>query len=159
MLKAVVPPLMLTSTMAPALPEDWSQARKVTEAVVPLMPSGTKRRRSVERSSRADVSLTAPTADQLVPPSSEYCHVPVLLFKAVRPIPCGSPALASVTMPLMIVETRSPLLLVWSSVIVVKLLAPLSTGALFGLLLLVEDISATAPRAQLWAFPKVQVIV
>jgi len=38
---AVVPPAVVVSTVAPALPEVWSQARTVRVAVSPLLPSGT----------------------------------------------------------------------------------------------------------------------
>ena len=57
-LKAVVPPLAVASAFVPVVPLVWSQARKVTEPVVPFCPSGTNRRRSTERSSSAFVVPT-----------------------------------------------------------------------------------------------------
>src|SRR5258707_919521 len=66
-LKALVPPLPQVSTLVPAAPLVWSQARKVTEALVPFWPLGTKRSLSVERSSRAELLETEPTAVQVLP--------------------------------------------------------------------------------------------
>src|SRR5439155_458797 len=66
-LKGVVPPLALASTLLPAVPAVWSQAEKVRLAVVPFWPSGTNRRLSLERKSRAELLLTVPTAVQVLP--------------------------------------------------------------------------------------------
>src|ERR1043165_4932064 len=111
-LNAVVPPLVVVSTLLPWVPEDWSQARKVTDADVLFWPSGTKRNLSVERKSKALLLATAPTLVQVVPASVEYCHVPVLLFKLVRAMPLTAPLSTSETWPLMSVDTRSPLFVV-----------------------------------------------
>ena len=140
-LKAVAPPLVVVSTLVPCVPLVRSQAQKVSEAVVPFWPSGTKRSSSVERSRRAESVETAPTAFQVVPPSIEYCQVPVLLTRPVTAIPFTAPVSTSVTLPAISVETRSPLLVVWSSVIVVKLLAPVSTGASFTLVTVIEAVA------------------
>ena len=86
-LKAVVPPFVLTSTLVPALPLVWSQARNVTLAESAFCASGTKRSLSVARSSRADVSETVPTANQLLPPLVEYCQVPLPLVRPVTAMP------------------------------------------------------------------------
>ena len=66
-LKAVVPPLVVVSTLLPTEPLVWSQAQKVTLAAVAFWPSGTSRSLSVERSKRALVVLTLPTPVQVVP--------------------------------------------------------------------------------------------
>src|SRR5438874_8665608 len=66
-LKGADPPLAEALPVPPAEPLVWSQAWKVTEAVVPLAPSGTNRRRSVERSNRAALVETAPTLAQVPP--------------------------------------------------------------------------------------------
>ena len=73
--------------------------------------------------------LTVPTPVQVVPPSVEYCQVPVPLVNPVTAIPLTAPLSTSVTFPEISVETRSPLFVVWSSLMVVKLLAPDRTGA------------------------------
>src|SRR5208282_4894625 len=98
-LKAVEPPLIVVSTLAPAVPEDWSHARNATEAVGPFRIPGTKRNMSVARNSNAELSETDPTAFQVVPPLSEYCQRPVLLLSPVTAIPCGALWSASVTLP------------------------------------------------------------
>src|SRR5436305_1242541 len=72
-LKAVVAPVVETSTLFPAEPLVWSQAQKVTEPVVAFWPSGTNRSLSVERQNKTDVLLTAPTLAQVLPLSVEYC--------------------------------------------------------------------------------------
>ncbi len=76
------------------------------------------------------MGATAPTAVQFVS-SVEYCQVPVLLFNPVTAMPLKAPGSGSLTMPAIKAETRLPLLFAWSSLIVVKLLAPASTGAVF----------------------------
>src|SRR5258707_992358 len=111
-LMAVVPPLVVVSTCVPAVPLVWSQAQNVTLPVVPLAPSGTNRSLSLERNSKADELLTAPTPVQVVPASVEYCHVPVLLFKPVTAIPLTAPESTSETLAEIKVETRSPPLVV-----------------------------------------------
>src|SRR5438445_427328 len=82
-LKAVVPPLVVVSTLVPCEPEVWSQAQNVTLAVVPLAPSETNRNLSLDRKSRAEDVLTEPTPVQVLPASVEYCQVPVLLTRPV----------------------------------------------------------------------------
>src|SRR5260370_696262 len=96
-LKAVVPPLVVVSTCVPAVPLVWSQAQNVTLPVVPFWPSGTNRSLSVERKSKADELLTAPTPVQVVPASVEYCHVPVLLTSPVTAMPLTAPLSTSLT--------------------------------------------------------------
>ena len=73
--------------------------------------------------------LTAPTAVQVVPLLTEYCHVPVPATRLVTAMPCTAPESESVIWPAINVDTRSPALVVWSSLIVVKFTAPASTGA------------------------------
>src|SRR5947208_247051 len=111
-LKALVPPLLEVSTLLPAVPLVWSQARKVTEADVPFCPSGTKRSLSVERSSSAALLDTEPTAFQVLPALVEYCQTPVPLLKPVTALPSRRSADLSLILPLISVDTRSPLLLV-----------------------------------------------
>src|SRR5262249_45073988 len=96
-LKAVVVPLVVVSTLLPSVPLVWSQAQNVTLPVVPFWPSGTKRNLSLERKSNADELLTAPTLVQVVPASIEYCQVPVPLVKLVTAIPFTAPLSTSVT--------------------------------------------------------------
>src|SRR5262245_53654909 len=120
---------MDTSVLVPVVPVVWSQAQNVTEPLVAFWLSGMRRRRSVDRSRRAELVLTEPTAVQVLPLSVEYCQVPVPLERSVTAMPFTAPASTSLTCPEMSVETRSPLLVVWSSLMVVKLLAPDSTGA------------------------------
>src|SRR5256714_571125 len=146
-LKAVVPLLTVVSTFVPCVPLVWSQAQNVTLAVVPLAPSGTKRSLSLERNSKADELLTAPTPVQVVPASVEYCHVPLLLTRLVTAIPLTAPLSTSVTFPEINVETRSPELVVWSSLIVVKLLAPERTGASFTLVTVIFDVAVAVLKA------------
>ena len=138
-LKAVLPPVVLTSTVLPAEPVLWSHARKARVPSAPFIASGRKRTRSAARSSRAEVSATAPTVAQVVPLSSEYCQVPlpVVTVAPVTAIPSSAPASTSVMRsppPLaMISTTVLPVLVVWSSVIVVSVIEPAvsSTGASF----------------------------
>ena len=107
----------------------------MTLAASAFCASGTKRNLSVARSSRAEASETVPTAFQLVPPLIEYCQVPLPLVSAVTAMPSTAPASTSVMRSppalAMIAETRSPPLVVWSSVMVVSVMAPLlsSSGA------------------------------
>src|SRR5438552_3995256 len=98
-LKAVVPPLVVVSTFVPVEPAVWSQAQNVTLAVVPLLPSGTNRSLSLERKSRAEELVTAPTPVQVVPASVEYCQVPVLLVRPVTAMPLTAPVSTSDTLP------------------------------------------------------------
>ena len=86
-LYAVVPPLVETSTFVPAESFVWSQARNVTLPVVAFCPSGMNRSLSLDRNNSAELSLTAPTAVQLLPLSVEYCHVPVPLLPPNPPVP------------------------------------------------------------------------
>ena len=138
-LKAVLPPVVLTSTVLPAEPVLWSQARKARLPSAPFIASGTKRTRSAARSSRAEVSATAPTLAQVVPLSSEYCQVPlpVVTEAPVTAIPSTAPASTSVMRSppalAMISATVLPVLVVWSSVMAVSVISPLlsSTGASF----------------------------
>ena len=58
--------------------------------------SGGNRTRSMSRSSRALLVATGPMSDQPVPPSVEYCQVPLVLSMAVIAIPSRAPGLASV---------------------------------------------------------------
>ena len=58
---AVVPPFVDASTLVPCVPLARSHARNVNEPRVRVLPSGTKRSRSVSRSSSALLSATAPT--------------------------------------------------------------------------------------------------
>ena len=80
-------PLVEVSANAPAEPLVRSHARNVKLALSAFKPSGTKRTRSVSRKSRAELSDTTPTSSQLVPPSIEYCHVPLPLDRLVMAIP------------------------------------------------------------------------
>ena len=84
---------------------------------------------SVDRSSSDEVLVTAPTAFQVEPLSVEYCQVPLLLTSEVTAIPLTAPVSTSAILVAIKVETKSPLLEVLSSVMVVKLLAPESVGA------------------------------
>src|SRR5947209_18339609 len=111
-LKAVVPPLTLVSTFEPALPLVWSQAQKVTLAVVPFWPSGMKLGRAVGRGKRSEELLTLPTLFQVLPPSVEYCQAPVLLLMLVTAMPCTAPLSTSVIFPETKVATESPVLFV-----------------------------------------------
>ena len=99
---------------------------------------------------------TVPTRFQLVPPSVEYCQVPLPLVRPVTAMPSTAPKSLSVMRSppalAMIVETRSPPLVVWSSVMVDSDGAPLlsSTGASFTavtvmLLLAVAALKAVEP--------------
>jgi len=101
--KAVLPPLLETSAVpwtAPllAVPLVWSQPRRLRVAVPPLKPSGLKRTRSPALSSKAAAALGEPMSNQLVPPSVEYCHLPVAppLLAPVMAIPCREPVSTSV---------------------------------------------------------------
>ena len=95
-LKAVVPPLLRTLTLAPADPVVWSQALNLKLAIVPFSESGTNRRRSVSRSSTAAEVETVPTDVHDLPPSSEYCQIPFPLFRDVMAMPAASRLFASV---------------------------------------------------------------
>src|ERR1043165_4078085 len=88
-----------------------------------------KRSTSEDRSNRALLEATGPTLIQVLPESVEYCHVPVLLLRLLTPMPLMAALSTSLSWPLMRLETKSPLFVVWSSIIVVKLLAPFSVGA------------------------------
>jgi hypothetical protein len=67
---------------------------------------------STERNNRAELFATTPTAVHVVPPSIEYCHVPVLLTTPVTAIPLRDPESTSDFRPASYVETRSPLFVV-----------------------------------------------
>ena len=94
----------------------WSQALKVKLAVVPWMPSGTKRTRSLLRSSSAETVETVPTSCQLAPLSRLYCQVPRPAFRSVMAMPCSAPLSTSLTLPVMRLETAWPTLLMSVSV-------------------------------------------
>ena len=100
--KAVVPPLVVVSTLLPAVPDVWSQARNVMAfATDPLkLGLGWKYSRVLPSaaSSNADVSDTAPTAVQLEPPLVEYHQVPLVAAVPVNARPVDAPASASVTL-------------------------------------------------------------
>jgi hypothetical protein len=93
------------------------------------------------------VLLTVPTPFQVLPSSIEYCHVPVPLFRLVTAIPFTAPVSTSVTLLEINVETRFPVLVVWSSVIAVKLLAPVSTGASLTLVTVIFEVAVTILKA------------
>ena len=120
--KAVLPPLTEVSTLLPAVPLTWSQARNDSVALVAFCASGTKRSRSVPRNSNADVSLTTPSAFQVLPLLLEYSQVPLPLVSAITAMPCSAPASASLMPPPRMAATDCPPLLVWFS------LMPLNTG-------------------------------
>ena len=86
-------------------------------------------------------------ANQVVPASVEYCHVPVLLTSPVTATPLTAPLSKSVTWPAINVETRSPLLVAWSSLIVAKLLAPDRTGASLTLVTVMFEVAAAVLKA------------
>src|SRR5262249_9133003 len=119
-LNAVVLPAVVVSTFVPAVPVVWSQAQNVTQAVVRFWPSCTHRSLSVEPSNSAELALTGPTPVQVLPPSSEYCHVPVLDTRPVTVFLVVAPLPRSLLFPYTTLFRSSPLLVVWSSVIVVK---------------------------------------
>src|SRR6478609_2364432 len=78
--------------------------------------------------SRAVLTVGLPKAVQFVPPLVVYCHVPLVLSTAVTAIP--STALSgSLAFPEISAETSVPLLVVGSSLIVVRLFAPERVGA------------------------------
>jgi hypothetical protein len=76
---------------------------------------------------------TAPIGVQLEPPLVLYCHTPFESSMAVTAIPATAPASASVTWPAMRAETSDPVFEASAmlALIVVRLLAPLRTGARF----------------------------
>ncbi len=80
-LNAVVP----VETFEPAVPDVWSQARNVTDALVGLL--GTKRRRSCARSNSAALGDTAPTGLHVLPASVENSHDPPTVVRLVTAIP------------------------------------------------------------------------
>ena len=65
--------------------------------------------------------MTVPTGDQVLPLSPETCQVPLLPVTPVTAIPCTALLSTSLIELPTIAETRSPLLPVSSSVMVVKL--------------------------------------
>ena len=99
---AVVPPFVVVSTLLPAVPNVWSQARNVIAfATGPLkFALGWKYSRvfASAASRSADPSETAPTAAQLEPPLVEYHHVPFAVAVAVRARPVNAPESGSVTL-------------------------------------------------------------
>ena len=68
-------------------------------ALSAFSPSGTKRMKSVERSSRALLLATAPTLSHEAPPSSEYCQVPLPDDRVVMAMPSAAPLSTSDTEP------------------------------------------------------------
>ena len=111
LLKALTPPFTLTSTSVSALPLLRSQARRVRPATLPCQSvAGTKRTRvsASAASSRADASERTPSADQLDPPSTEYCHVPRLSSTPTTAMPASAPGSGSVTRPDSSAETSVP---------------------------------------------------
>ena len=97
---------------------------------MPFWALGTSRSKSVDLSNNELAALTAPTAVHVVPLLIEYCHVPVPATTVVTAMPCTAPASLSVICPLISVEIKSPVLVILSSFMVVKLLALVRTGAL-----------------------------
>ena len=75
---------------------------------------------SLERSSNVEVSLTAPTTLHVLPPSIEYCQVPVPFAVALIAMPCTAPVSTSLMVDPTMDETSCPLFEVWSSVRVVN---------------------------------------
>ena len=133
-LNAVFAPLLLVSAVAPVRPVLRSQARKVRPpATVPFqLALGTKRTEVLASaaSRRAEPSLTAPNASQLLPPSRVYCQAPLRLSTAVTAMPVWGPSTSvTCTGPPISADTSVPGLPDASSRIVVRLLAPASTGA------------------------------
>ena len=94
-LNAVAAPFDAVVTLVPVLPLVWSQARNVTDAVVPFCALGTSRNKSVDLRSKALALLTAPTAVHVVPPLIEYCQVPVPATTVVTAMPCKAPGSVS----------------------------------------------------------------
>ena len=88
---------------------------------------------SLASSSSAVLLLTAPTAVHVVPPSIEYCQLPLVEVRPVIAIPFTAPASTSLMLAPMNDETVCPgslTLLVWSSVIAVSVgLIGVNTGA------------------------------
>src|SRR5438105_1761350 len=74
------PEFALTSSVPPAVPAVWSQARYVRVACPLNSGLGTKRNRvcASDLSNRAAAMEGVPNDSQLVPPLSEYCHWPEL---------------------------------------------------------------------------------
>ena len=137
-LNALLPPFDAVLTFVPCVPVVLSQARKVMLADVPAAALGTNRTRSVLRSRSADALVTVPMVNQLAPAVMEYSQLPLPLASDVMAMPSGSPFASVMRSPpalAMRLETRSPVLFVWSSSIVVNDIVPLpsSTGALFTL--------------------------
>ena len=131
----MVPPLVLVLAVLPALPEDWSQARKVMPpATVPFqLALGTKRTEvlALAASRRAVVAAGAPNALQVLPPLVVYCQAPLVLSTATTAMPEAAALSMSVSTPETRAETRVPLLEAEarSSLMAFRLLAPASTGA------------------------------
>src|SRR5215467_14203289 len=102
-LNAVVPPLLVTFAVFPAVPLVWSHARKVMPLVtVPLkFAFGTKRTEvfASAASSRPTDADGEPNAVHVDPPLVVYCQVPFVLTTAVTAIPEAAPASASNTLP------------------------------------------------------------
>ena len=155
-LNAVLPPFVEASSLLPAAPVLWSQARKVRLPAVPFCPSGTNRNRSLARSSSALLSDTAPTPAQLVAPSMEYCQVPpeVPLTAMPSSAPLSTSVMRSPPALAMIDATVLPALLIWSSSRVVSSIAPLlsSTGASLTAATLMLAVSVAVLKAVLPPF-------
>ena len=148
-LNAVVPPLASASTLVPKIPLVWSQARKSKLAFVPLSVFGTRRTRSVSRSSNAAVSVTVPIAFHVDPAFVEYSQVPLPLLSAVMATPSGALASTSVIRSppalAMMEATVLPALLVCFSVMVVSVMLPLlsRTGASLTALTVIAKLSVS----------------
>ena len=130
---ALVAPLVVVSAVAPALPLVWSQARKVIPpARAPFqLASGTKRT-EVLASAASRIAFTAvgaANAFHAPPLLVVYCQVPLLLFTVVTAMPAAAALSASVTWPAISADTRVPLSLAGSSLMLFRLFAPASTGA------------------------------
>ena len=119
--------------MFPSVPEVRSHARNSNLAASRFWPSGTKRTRSLSRSSRALESETVPTAVQPVPPSVEYSQVPLLLTRVVMAMPSSAPLSRSeIELPNRL-DITSPLFTSSSSVMDGSEGVPgVRTGAVFG---------------------------
>lgn len=75
-------PLVVRSALVPAVPENWSHARKLKVGLSELRVSGTKRTLSLLASNKAEDEDTEPKLTQLTPLSIEYCHIPFELLAA-----------------------------------------------------------------------------
>ena len=138
--KAVVVPLTVTFAVSPATPVVLSQARKVMVALPFQLALGIKRILCVlapvrvPSSRRAALADGLPKASQVLPSSTLYCQVPLVLSTAVTAMASTALPSGSVMLPsTMIAATVSPAGLARSSAMVVSTgdTAALSTGALW----------------------------